>query len=72
MIVKEMEETQNLRPSGRPNGIKTHINDMVNNPYAAQVTLQFALSSYKEMNSNRQNKLNPYLNNALENLALFR
>jgi hypothetical protein len=73
MIVKEMEETSNLRPSGRPIGIKSQINEMVNNPYAAQITLQFALNSYKELNEQRrQNKLNPYLSNALENLALFR
>lgn len=75
MIAKEMDDTSNLnlRPSGRPQGIKTQINEMVDNPYAAQITLQFALNSYKELNEcKRKNKINPYLNNALENLALFR
>ena len=45
---------------------------MIDNPYAAQVTLQYALSSYKELNDERKNKFNPYLCNALENLALFK
>ena len=74
-IVMEIEDTTNIRPSGRAVGLKNQINDMVQNPYAAQITLQFALNSYKELTQARKqssSNINPYLNNALENLALFR
>jgi len=74
-IVMDLEDTTNIKPSGRPQGIKNQINDMVKNPYAAQITLQFALNSYKELTEARKtssSNINPYLNNALENLALFR
>ena len=45
---------------------------MTENPIAAQITLQFALNRYKD--SKRQNKktINPYLKDALVNLAKYR
>ena len=52
--------------------MKTQIEKMTENPIAAQITLQFALNRYKD--SKRQNKksINPYLKDALVNLAKYR
>lgn len=46
---------------------------MIENPVQAQITLQFALDSYKTLTSKRDSVLiNPNLSNALEYLAKFR
>ena len=43
---------------------------MVDNPIAAQITLQFALNTYKASQQRAaKRKLNPHLNLALESLA---
>jgi hypothetical protein len=54
---------------------------MLDNPFDAQVTLLFAMNSYKDLVQKQENyksrneifsNNNPYLTTALENLALFR
>lgn len=50
------------------------VDEMIADPLAAQLTLQFAVNMYAAQDQQRfrQSNMSPYLSNALQNLALFR
>ena len=73
-MIQKMEVANNLviKPQRISEGVESDVQDMIADPLAAQMTLQFAVNVYNECSNQRDVEMNPLLKTALENLARFR